>query len=174
MTMASRPAAIDLAQPRLDVCAWRIRSPGRSGRYAGPRSRSSPSLRRSPPRYRDASAAAPWPRLTSGRQDLLAAARHQRHALAAAVPLRGRSAADRPARGPASRSGNRLEHRFQPAPRKVAPPGSALAGRQQHRQRLGEPAQHHGPAERRRPRISQPRTPRSKRSGNERVYLVSM
>ena len=59
----------------------------------------------------------------------------------------GRSTGD----GPASRSGTASSIAFSRR-RKVAPPGSPLARRQQRRQRLGEPAQHHGPAEQRRPR----------------------
>ena len=52
--------------------------------------------------------------------------------------------------GPASRSGTASSIAFSRR-RKVAPPGSALAAGSS-RQRLGEPAQHHGPAEQRRPR----------------------
>ena len=85
-----------------------------------------------------------------GRQHLLAAARHQRHALAPQPRCRkGLRPVDR--RGPGEPVRHRLEHRLQPAQEGGAA-GIGACRRQQHRQRLGEPAQHHGPAERRRPR----------------------
>ena len=84
------------------------------------------------------------------RQHLLAAARHQRDAPAAlADGGKGLRPVDR--RGVRHDRRHRVDHRLDPTQEGRAA-RIAAARRQQRRQRLGEPAQHDGPAEQARPR----------------------